>query len=974
MTIRTKRRGRRSLAAILAAMLMASVLAVVAGSPAQAANTSGEYLTAAGAREFAGSDRYQTALKLATRFADDRGGIGSVSAAFIASGESLVDAVSVSGLAGFMDAPVLLTQSGSLHGGVADFLEDYGIPSLYVLGGEAAVSGAVEDALKGLAHSPTVTRISGDTRYDTSAAIASNLSGESWCGTNENSAIVVNGSDEDLFNAVAIGPVANRLELPVLLTAGDSLVDAVVSYIESEDVEHAVVVGGEDSVSADVMTALGNAGVDTVERIGGDSAASVSVAIAGVIGGDCADDLSPVSGNTVALINSDSVIDGIPAAPVLADDLDQLGGGLIPILAVGDSLPASVRDYLAGTPEEDGAGNKVHLRVLAVGGTAAVSDAVMSAAVDAAASADALTVTISGDAAKADAGLAAARGASVIHLHFSDDISRATDANLRNKLEDVLQINGVPADVAADAPGTAAPCDPDTVTVTLERTLKAGDVVSIVEGAVLVGADGDRRPVQPASATVPAAAVDTQRPTIRIVAIIGHNEVYGLVSDDTGLANAGLMANSLTDANGEALFEVTAGDVGVQSVAMTGVDFADSDTSNDKMALLTFTLGDISATTDVTESGTVDASDRFRANRGAITDTRTPEANQSQVTTGVPVSPVSQLRVSSVQMSNLNHDAQAIAPIPSAHQTDAAPDPVPTERNVAQAQANELVWLQAKADGAAAGAFGNGWTIRADRASTWDVKKDADIDVFISTKDRRIVVRIVNGEPTYADLKAALEGNATVNSLFNVLVDNSYLDDNTDTCKAANHKLKHDLLPVSGTEPDTGDGDDIATLGGGNTKANIRVTFNGYVEDIVSAQSGRLMTHVLAGALQRAQAAGVADQGALLTALGATADDFLKTAAQGPMRSLTFDISTANAAALPKARDIVDIPDGFDKNADGTPVDSDTSTATVIDRQDTTGNNSVANGYGDTTAALDNDFNYGSKIRIAVSASVAAPS
>ncbi|WP_419916818.1 cell wall-binding repeat-containing protein [Candidatus Poriferisodalis sp.] len=961
MTIRTKRRGRRSLAAILAAMLMASVLAVVAGSPAQAANTSGEYLVE-GEREFAGSDRYQTALKLATRFADDRGGIGSVSAAFIASGESLVDAVSVSGLAGFMDAPVLLTQSGSLHGGVADYLEDYGIGNLYVLGGEAAVSGAVEDALKGLAHSPTVTRISGDTRYDTSAAIASNLSGESWCGTNENSAIIVNGSDEDLFNAVAIGPVANRLELPVLLTAGDSLVDAVVSYIESEDVEHAVVVGGEDSVSADVMTALGNAGVDTVERIGGDSAAAVSVAIAGVIGGDCADDLSPVSGNTVALINSDSVIDGIPAAPVLADDGDQLGGGLIPILAVGDSLPASVRDYLAATPEEDGAGNKVHLRVLAVGGTAAVSDAVMSAAVDAAASADALTVTISGAADKADAGLAASRGGTMIHLHFSDDISRATDANLRNKLEDVLQINGVPADVAADAPGTAAPCDPDTVTVTLERTLKAGDVVSIVEGAVLVGADGDRRPVQPTSATVPAAAVDNQRPTIRIVAIIGHTELYGLVSDDTALAETAMLSSTaLTGTALSDLFEVTAGDVGIVSYTSSAT-FPTDGTAAPKTSLLTFTLGD-DPNRDGTQVGTIDSSDRFRANRGAIEDA---SENESQVTTGVPVSPVSQLRVSSVQMSNLKHNAQAIAPIPSAHQGATAPDQA-TGRSVTQAQGNEAVWLQAKEDGAAAGAFGNGWTIRADRASTWDMKKDADIDVFISTKDRRIVVRIVNGEPTFSDLKAALEGNATVNSLFNVLVDNSYLDDNTDTCKAANHKLMHALLPVS-TAEDAGDGDDIATLDGGNTQANIRVTFNGYVEDITAAQSTQLMTHVLADALKRATAAGVADQAALLTALTATTDDFVKAASAGPTRTGMFDISTGNAAALPKARDIVEIPDGFAKNADGTPTDSDTST-TAIDRTDS---NSVANGYGDT-AAGDNDWNYGSKIRIVTSSAVPAP-
>ena len=973
MTIRTKRRGRRSLAAILAAMLMASVLAVVAGSPAQAANTSGEYVTAAGAREFAGSDRYQTALKLATRFADDRGGIGSVSSAFIASGESLVDAVSVSGLAGFMDAPVLLTRSGALHGAVADFIEDYGIGNLYVLGGEAAVSGAVMDALKALANSPNVTRISGDTRYDTSAAIASNLSGESWCGTNENSAIVVNGSDGELFNAVAIGPVANRLELPVLLTAGDDLVDAVVSYIESEDVEHVVVVGGEGSVSAGVMTALSDAGVDTVERIGGDSAGEVSAAIAGVIAGDCADDLSPVSANTVALINSDSVIDGIPAAPVLADDTDQLGNGLIPILAVGDSLPASVRDYLAGTPEEVG-GNKLHLRILAIGGTAAVSDSVMSAAVSAAASADALTVTI-GTAAADDADAAtnenrfAADGKTPIlvpgdnrvTLYFSDDVAPSTAVDLRNRLEDILQVNGVPADISTDA-STAAVCDPDSVTVTIERTggLKAGDTVSIVAGTVLVGAGGDRRTVQPASATVPAPTPDRQRPSIRIVAIVGHTELYGLVSDNSALAQEGLLASTApTGTDLSDLFEVTAGDVGITAVAASQIDFSTAG-SDRKSALLTFTLGDDPAR-DGTQVNTIDANDRFRANRGAVEDTA---GNESQVTTGVPVTPVSKLQVTNVSIGAVKHPAQAMAIIPAAYEDATAP----TARNTAS---NPGVWLQAKADGKAAGTVGNGWTIRADRASTWDENKDADIDVFVSTKDRRIVVRIVNGKPKFADLKAALEGNATVSSLFNVLVDNAYSDpDGTpvDTCKSANLELRHADLPQVGDET-AAEGDDITTLTGGQTTATVTITFNGWVEDISTAQSTQLMTHVLAGAMSRHQP-GVASPvlATTLTALGiADSTSLAKAATDGPMRSRSFNIATVAtdntaAGALPMPRDIVDIADGFAKNADGTPTDGNTGTP-VIDRQAASPDVSVANGYGDT-AAGDNDFNYGSKTRI----------
>ena len=149
MTTHTRRRGRRSLAAIVASVLMASVLAVVAGAPAQAANTAYEVkvdhdgnAATAMVREFAGQDRYGTALRLAKNFAAEKGGLGAVPAAFVASGDTLVDSISAAGSAGYTDAPILLTPSGSLHGGVRDFIEDYGVGTVYVLGGMAAVSDA----------------------------------------------------------------------------------------------------------------------------------------------------------------------------------------------------------------------------------------------------------------------------------------------------------------------------------------------------------------------------------------------------------------------------------------------------------------------------------------------------------------------------------------------------------------------------------------------------------------------------------------------------------------------------------------------------------------------------------------------------------------------------------------------------------------------------------------------------------------
>ncbi len=388
MIATTRRRGRRSLAAILAAMLMASVLAVVAGSPAHAANTSSEVLVdhdddakTASVREFGGRDRYDTALRLAKDFAVGKGGLGSVPTAFIASGFTLVDSVSVSGLAGFMDAPVMLTPTDSLHAGVADFIEDYGVDTIYVLGGSAAVADSVLEDLEALANEPTVTRVEGADRYATAAAVAAKLGGgAAWCGGEDPAAILVNGGDVSLAEAMMAGPIAHRLQLPVLLTAADELPMATTDFIEAEDIEHVIIVGGTDSVSEDVADAVSDAGVDTVERIAGDTAAGTSVALAGLLTGDCKDDLAPVSDDTVALVNRDALPDGVAAAPVLSSNSDLAGGDLVPILVIGDTLPASVRDYLAATPQANDNGDKLELRIVAIGGTAAVSDSVMDAA------------------------------------------------------------------------------------------------------------------------------------------------------------------------------------------------------------------------------------------------------------------------------------------------------------------------------------------------------------------------------------------------------------------------------------------------------------------------------------------------------------------------------------------------------------------------------------------------------------------
>ena len=323
---------------------MASVLAVVAGSPAQAANTSSEALVdhdddaaTAAVREFGGRDRYDTALRLANNFGRAKG-LGQVPIAFVASGLALVDAVSVAGLAGFLDAPVLLTSGDSLHGGVADFIEDYGVQTVYILGGAGAVSDEVAEDIEALANEPTVSRIEGADRYATAAAAASKLGGgAAWCGAEDPAALLANGGDVSLVEAMAVGPIAHRLQLPLLLTAADELPMATADFIEAEDIEHVVIVGGTDAVSDAVATALSDSGVDTVERIAGDTPAGTSVALAELAHNGCSDDLAVVSPDTVALVSQDGLPDGVAAAPVLTSTFaDQ---DLVPMLVVGDTLP-----------------------------------------------------------------------------------------------------------------------------------------------------------------------------------------------------------------------------------------------------------------------------------------------------------------------------------------------------------------------------------------------------------------------------------------------------------------------------------------------------------------------------------------------------------------------------------------------------------------------------------------------------------
>lgn len=902
-TLRTTRRPRRAIAAISAVLLGASVLAAVMSSPAQATNTASEALIDTNndgvddAREFGGRDRYDTALRLAQNFGRSKG-LGGVAEVFVASGETLVDAVAVSGLAGYLDAPVVLTYQDSLPGAVAGYLEDYGVQNIHVLGGSAAVSDAVFESLESLDHSPTVARIQGADRYATAAAIATTLSGgivggNVWCGGTAKAAILTNGGDVSLAYAMLVGPVASRLQLPVLLTAQDELPDATRDIINDEDYEHIVIVGGTSSVSANVSGDLTTAGVDTITRISGDTPAEASASLARLATNGCRGDLGGVSDTTVALVAESGLPDGVAASPVLASS--YRAGLLVPMLVVGDSLPGSVSDYLAATPQEDAAGNKLHMDIVAIGGHAAVTRGAMSAALDAAASASALTVSIVSPTDWDNNGQmddTPRAGETSFELRFSDDIAGDADnastatAQLRARLLDVLRIGGVPAVLAgqSDTPpgvdfgGSTTDCNPDVVTVNLASPLSAGQSISIAGTTLEFGAQSDRRPLARSSTSV--VRKEVKKPTFEIISIIGQDTFTVVAKDnqntDTGLANGeGLTDTEVTVSSGA-------------NLAVSNVGGGTVSTADGRVTEHTFT---------VNMSRGLVSGDRIKIAKDAIMDDAGNLNNE--YISPAPITPTNNVRLTSVRVSGQFHDTQAKYAVPTAL----------TGGNGADAGAED-VFFTAKPNGRAGGANGNGWTFDFRLASTYNANKPVSFEVLVDPTGKRAFITFVNGKPKFADLAAALRSHSGFNGLWDVSVDNVQ-----NACAPANKELT-----VAAAVTATGDQDASADkVRDGNTMMAIEATFSGHVATV---HSSALLADVFAATVTRVPTATLSDIG-----LGGEAD------ITGPVRTARWVASTEDVTRLPKSGDRYDveadtIADGYaEDNAATGDIDEDVNRA-----------------------------------------------
>ncbi|MBC2582024.1 cell wall-binding repeat-containing protein [Clostridium sp. DJ247] len=187
---------------------------------------------------------------------------------------------------------------------------------------------------------PTIERVGGIDRYDTSVKISQ----EEW----QQSDYVILVSGENFPDALCAAPLAKKYNAPILLTESSNIRDSVLNEIIRLKAKNAFIVGGTGAVSDNIVKLLGDKGVK-VTRIQGSNRYDTSIEVAKLIG----------TNNGVVIASGENFPDALSVASIA-------GAKQMPIvLTLPDHMPNTVKQYLNS--------NSIN-NYFVIGGSGAISD------------------------------------------------------------------------------------------------------------------------------------------------------------------------------------------------------------------------------------------------------------------------------------------------------------------------------------------------------------------------------------------------------------------------------------------------------------------------------------------------------------------------------------------------------------------------------------------------------------------------
>jgi putative cell wall-binding protein len=303
-----------------------------------------------------GTTRYGTAQAIAgsTTFS-------TPTTAIVATGQNFPDALAASTLAGAnAQAPIILTETATYTPEAKTALaalKAKGVSAVTIVGGTAAVSAVVETAIKGDGF--TVTRIAGDDRFETAAAIATAANTKSAPAAIGGLKTALIATGLNFPDALAGGPAAYANKLPLLLV-GATVPAETANAISTLGIKKVVILGGTAAVSTTVEASLVAATGNPVTRLAGTNRNGTATAVA-----DYEKTTLAFPTTSAILATGVNFPDALAAGP--------LGGQNKAPIILTASLPTESQAWLDANSATLG-------KLFVSGGTSAVDDATVAAA------------------------------------------------------------------------------------------------------------------------------------------------------------------------------------------------------------------------------------------------------------------------------------------------------------------------------------------------------------------------------------------------------------------------------------------------------------------------------------------------------------------------------------------------------------------------------------------------------------------
>ncbi|MDK2586352.1 cell wall-binding repeat-containing protein [Romboutsia sedimentorum] len=261
-----------------------------------------------------GVNRFETAVEVSkARFAN------TADSVVLVGENAVVDGLASGPLAAAKNAPILYSKKDSVHEStmkeINRLFPTVKNKTVYIVGGEDIISKTVENELanKGL----NIVRLAGDTRVDTSLAIAKEIG----TAAQADKAFVVGYNGE--ADAMSVSSIASYKDAgrvtPILVSDRSGLTEATKGYISKEGMNNLELVGGEDVLTANVKSQL-DAMKKTSTRVQGERRQDTNAAVIEKYFNKDADGNDKVYADNVYVAKSDVLVDALVAAPLVSKD------------------------------------------------------------------------------------------------------------------------------------------------------------------------------------------------------------------------------------------------------------------------------------------------------------------------------------------------------------------------------------------------------------------------------------------------------------------------------------------------------------------------------------------------------------------------------------------------------------------------------------------------------------------------------